>query len=371
MVLSGASSSSGNLMFNFSSIYPAISRAVMELIPVSPSVLSIFRVAPACSGAASSRASLIKLKISSSVTIFLLSWERRHPCLPLNGAGKDACAPRSIDAAQNDLRQRLESFFKHTHASRQITLVIVEGLIPPSLPDQRFIPPQIAQPGGRGPGVMLAPRPELHDFPVRIDRGHDGFRPWRDRAGKDNAGSPGEVSHVFALTRKERSDHALQAEPRAGVGPFPGAAKIIAIDSDVLFTANLLRSGYVLEHSDADHGVESLLRLVLEVGNQFSRDSRRRPFFDRQILSLGERDPGHILDPHLEGQEFHQSAPPTSDVEHALFGRHSDLVVKPSEFVELGLIQIIRPLEEGAGVYHPPVEPEAEEVVRNIVCDGN
>src|SRR5262249_34497704 len=80
---------------------------------------------------------------------------------------------------------------------------------------------------------------------------------------------------------------------------------------------------------------------------------------------------GHILDAHLDGKEFHQPAPAAADVEHALFRRHSDLLMKPPELVELRLIQIIRPLEEGAGVDHPPVQPEAEKLVRDIICDGD
>ncbi len=127
----------------------------------------------------------------------------------------------------------------------------------------------------------------------------------------------------------------------------------------------------VLDHADAGDLVERLagqLAVVHDADVDAVADARLlRPLARERGLRLGQRDPGD-RDAVLARRVDRQRAPAAADVEHPLALLQRQL---GADQVELGLLRRLeaRPVarEERAAVGHRLVEPQREEVVRDVV----
>jgi hypothetical protein len=71
-----------------------------------------------------------------------------------------------------------------------------------------------------------------------------------------------------------------------------------------------------------------------------------------------------------DAQVLQVGAPAAADVEHELVGVHLGVLVEHPGLVDLGLLQgLVLALVDRAGVVHPLVEPEPEELVGDVVAD--
>src|SRR5262249_33815259 len=68
-------------------------------------------------------------------------------------------------------------------------------------------------------------------------------------------------------------------------------------------------------------------------------------------------------------QVLEVGAPAAADVEHRAALLHVRGLGQPAELLDLRLLEVVGALEERAGVVHALVEPQAEELVRDVVGD--
>jgi len=153
------------------------------------------------------------------------------------------------------------------------------------------------------------------------------------------------------------------ARPRALVDP----PEVLAVDANVLSAPRLLGRRRVLEHADRDHGVEGLLRSIVQIRAELDAHARQAPTAHVIALRARERDAVRVRRPSLHRQVLEHRAPPASHVDHAHPGANARCVRNEAELRELRLLLARGVLVQTARVVHSLVEPDPEELVADVV----
>src|SRR6266540_4216693 len=257
-------------------------------------------------------------------------------------------------------------------ACAQVSIVVFEDLVAPPPADFGFMIAQTAPPlEGRAP-VMDAGGVHLDDLPVRVDRLHDLLDAWVQAARKDHVGHPVYVFEILLVARDTISHDVLQAEPRTGRGPLVNGAEKLAQVVDRLAETRLLGRNEVIDHANRLDRVVFDLRAMVLVVAAIRLDAGNAAAVDLFHLGARERHAVGALHTARGRQVFEVGAPTATDVEDFGFGCDVGEIRQDPKLVELrGLQRLLVVFEDRARVIHPLVEPEAEEIVGDVVRDLN
>ena len=133
----------------------------------------------------------------------------------------------------------------------------------------------------------------------------------------------------------------------------------------------------VLEHADADHLVEAAVLRQVTVIQQLQGHAPFQTFLGHALqaqlqLRLAEGD-AVDLDVELARGKTRQAAPAATDVEQPVTRLQAQLATQVAQLGLLGLVQVfLAGFEVGAGVDHVAIQPQAVELVGQVVvvADG-
>src|SRR5262249_34357784 len=113
-------------------------------------------------------------------------------------------------------------------ARAEITIVVLEHLTAPLLPDLGFVVPQAPPPLERRAAIVKAAAVHFDDLPIRVYRLNDFLDARIEPAGENHVRHPVDIFEILLVPRHAVSHDVLEAEPRARRSPLVNGPEVLA-----------------------------------------------------------------------------------------------------------------------------------------------
>jgi hypothetical protein len=234
----------------------------------------------------------------------------------------------------------------------------------------RVVPflPEPLKPEAACPFVILVVVPQRLDLECPHDRVGDIRQPWRIGFGKDlvrQEERPPRRARLISVNGTAICE-CLQGHPPPGLEPAMTAFEegSVALDLFLIRVGNL---GEVLERPDRDDGVIAVARFVVGPTLDPDVDARAVELLHPTCLGATQREADGGLDAVHRHQALQDRSPTATDVEDPLRpgrARLGDVVI---DLPLLCAVERIVPLPHRGGIDERGVEPEAVEIVADVV----